>query len=545
MAVGEPTNEAGGATAVTGTPSERLPVTAAILAGGRSIRMGTDKTLLTIGGEPMITRVTAAALEYCEQVVVITNFPENLEGLTLPASVEIIADDTPLLGPLGGLSTALAHAKHEWVLALAADMPWVSRDIVAALWDARGDADAVIPVTDSGIEPLLALYRVATAGPVAHDVLASGRRRIAAMFPRLAVADLPLSLVQELDPTFSSFFNINTPADLAEARARSSETELDRFAAAPVAGAPAAAPMPPERATAGPQSAIDERTAPLAPSGETQRPPAHAPETDLARAARERRPVRILHAGRDRSGMPSERPITLFLNDIEVATVQATTQHVQDMAIGFLVTEGLLKDRDAFQNVTVDDKYDLVYVTSEESVPEDLVHDTSKRYVTSGCGKGITFSSIGHARGLDRITHDLTVEPVDLYDWIAEMASRSEDYRETGGYHSCGLVIDRRLVLVREDVGRHNAADKLIGRAWLDRLPMDRGVLLSTGRLSYEMTVKAAKVRIPVVASRSAATDLSVQIADELGITLVGYVRGGKILIYTHPYRIAGATDVQ
>lgn len=507
---------------------DRLPVTAVVLAGGRSIRMGTDKTLLTLAGEPLVTRACSTALEYCERAMIVTNYPETLRDLALPSRVTIVTDETPFLGPLGGLATAFSHTSDEWVLALAADMPWVSREVIQALWEARADADVVIPVTDRGIEPLLALYRVAAAGPVAHDVLASARRRIAAMFPYLRVAELPLSRVQDMDPTFSSFFNINTPADLAEARARSSETELDRFASAPVAETPAR-----------------EATIADATPQQTETPPMHvSTDTDLARAARAHRPIRLLHAVRDRSGMPSERPITLFLNDVEVATVQATTEHVEDMAIGFLVTESLLKDRDALIGVTVDDKYDFVYVASRETVPEDLVHDTSKRYVTSGCGKGITFSSIGHARGLDRITQDLTIEPVDLYDWIAEMASRSEEYRETGGYHSCGLVIDGELVLVREDVGRHNAADKLIGRAWLDRLPMDRAVLLSTGRLSYEMTVKAAKVRIPIVASRSAATDLSVQIADELGITLIGYVRGGKILMYTHPHRIAGADSV-
>ena len=451
------------------------------------MRMGVDKTLLAVDGVPLVSRVVAAARAVCAHAVVVTNRPEALAAVDLPADVAVFVDDVPYQGPLGGLATALASAEDDWVLGLAADTPWLSPDLVRALWALRDGADVVIPVTDKGAEPLLALYCVDACLPAARAALASGRRRIVAIFGSVKVREVPVEALRAADPDLLSLVNVNTPADLAEAR------------------------------EGGPEAAASTASAPSDAGG-----PMH---------------VSVVEVGTHRArGMPSERPVTVYMNDVEVATIQATPRDLEEMAVGFLVAEGLAEDREALRSIEVDHKRGMVYVTTTESVPDDMVFKT--RYVTSGCGKGVTFSSVGHARGLDKITSDISVTPEELHELMTEMAHRAEQYRDTGGIHTCGLARGGRLLLVREDIGRHNALDKLLGRAWLDRIPVRDAVLLSTGRISYEMSVKAAKSRVPIVASRTSVTDLAAEIATELGITLVGYVRGGKLVIYTHPERV-------
>lgn len=459
-----------------------IPVTAAVLAGGRSQRMGVDKTLLPFDGEPLVRRVTELAAQVCSSVIVVTNRPEAIAEAGLPDSVRVLADEVAYQGPLGGLVTALANAEDEWVLALAADMPWLEPRVIRALWDARDGAQVVLPTSEKGPEPLLALYHTSCL-PEARRVLESGRRRLIAMLPNVKTVEVSLDTLRAVDPGLRSLVNVNTPEELLEVRDEASSS----------AGEP------------------------------TQR-------------------VSVIEIGSRRSrGMPSERPVTVFLNDDEIATTQGTPEDLADLAAGFLVSEGFLTDRDALEGIDVDQKRGLVYVRSAEQAPADVAE--RKRYVTSGCGKGVTFASVGHARGIDPVDSDATVGSEEIYNLMGQLARAAAAYRDTGGMHSCGLGVNGELALIREDVGRHNALDKLFGRAWLDRIPTKDAILLTTGRISYEMAVKAAKAHVPVVVSRTAVTDLAAEVAERAAITLVGYARGGKLVVYTNAHRITQTTE--
>ena len=496
---------------------QKLALTAVVLAGGRSLRMGVDKTQIDIGGQALVTRAVNAVAPFAAQVIIVTNRPENLPLAQLPDNIEIITDEVAYQGPLGGLATALKVARHQWALTVAADMPWISEAVVRLLWGRRSGADIVVPVGELGPEPLLALYRVAAAGPVAQSVLASGRRRLAALFPDLRVCEVALSELREFDPQLATLFNINTQTDLDVARAFAQATGRD------LEGAPSHKKSKHPAATP---------TAAAAGAGTGDLP---------APAGAKRGGVRVMTSVETGRQMPIEAPITIVLNDEEVATTQATPKDLDDLAVGFLVSEGLLTDRSAFRGVDIDSKRGLVYVATRESVPDDLA--TRTRYLTSGCGTGVTFASLGHARGLQPLDAAVELTPNDLYRWMAELADKSADYKDRGGYHSCGLVIGGQLALVREDIGRHNAVDKVLGHAWRAGIDLTQAVLLSSGRISYEMIVKAAKNRVPVVGSRSAATNLATEVAEDLGITLAGYIRGGKVVLYAHPERVIAENE--
>ena len=201
---------------MTSIAPERLPLTAAILAGGRSTRMGVDKILLDIQGELLIRRVLDAVTQTCARIAVVTNRPGDLAVLGLPLEVSVLSDEIAYQGPLGGLATALAWTQDEWVLAVAADIPWIEPAVVRALWAARGQAAVVVPVTDHGPEPLLALYHRRCL-PVVNAALAAGRLKLRAILEELPVVRVPAEALRQIDANLASFENINTPEDLARA----------------------------------------------------------------------------------------------------------------------------------------------------------------------------------------------------------------------------------------------------------------------------------------------------------------------------------------
>jgi FdhD protein len=161
-----------------------------------------------------------------------------------------------------------------------------------------------------------------------------------------------------------------------------------------------------------------------------------------------------------------------------------------------------------------------------------------KRTVTSGCGKGATFYHILDSVSAKPVASDVVITVEKIRSLMAELNRMSDLYRETGGVHNSALADTERILVFRDDIGRHNAVDKIRGVCFLDDIPLQDKILVTTGRISSEIVIKAAKMEVPVVISRSAPTSLALDLAERIGLTLVGYVRGDRMTVYTGKERI-------
>jgi len=233
---------------------------------------------------------------------------------------------------------------------------------------------------------------------------------------------------------------------------------------------------------------------------------------------------------------PQERPTTLLLNGHHLLTVQTTPLWLDDWALGFLFSEGVVEGADAVRSVHVEPGSGAAATVQVDAVtsPRWKPHMARQRYITSGCGKGVTFSSMRDALTLAPVAHRLPVEPERLARWQSRLEEGAELYRRTRGLHGAAVAhVDRDEIIVREDIGRHNAVDKAVGAALRKGWDMARCVVVTSGRISCEMCAKLGRAGIAVGASRTAATDQAVRLAERLGIALVGYLRPDRMVLYT------------
>ena len=234
---------------------------------------------------------------------------------------------------------------------------------------------------------------------------------------------------------------------------------------------------------------------------------------------------------RDASMLPVERPFRLIVNEREIVTLMATPQDLEDLAFGWLWANDLITEAGEVKQLMADAPRALIWVEISGKLP-----DTFTRTISSGCGGGALIADL--SAQLPKLTSTLAVEVTTLARLMDDFFALSVLYKEPGGVHGAAVASPEEVLFVAEDIGRHNAVDKVIGRALRAGEPLEEKLILTTGRISTEMMMKSAKAGFPIVASRTAATDLAVELAVEAGITVAGYTRKGGAVVYTHPERL-------
>lgn len=234
-----------------------------------------------------------------------------------------------------------------------------------------------------------------------------------------------------------------------------------------------------------------------------------------------------------------EHPVTLHLNGREVVTLLCAGHHLDELAAGFFYAEGFLRSAEDLEAIRVDGAAGRVEVTTaaEPAIASQL---WSKRTVTSGCGKGSAFYHALDALLSKPCQSPLRVSPAQIVERMEDLNRRSETYRRTHGVHNTALATADELLVFRDDIGRHNAADMVVGHVFLKGIPLGDKLLLTTGRLTSEILLKAARVGVPILVSRNAATGLAVELATKLNLTLIGYARAGRFTVYSGSERILG-----
>ncbi|HEV8640885.1 MAG TPA: formate dehydrogenase accessory sulfurtransferase FdhD [Methylomirabilota bacterium] len=220
-----------------------------------------------------------------------------------------------------------------------------------------------------------------------------------------------------------------------------------------------------------------------------------------------------------------EQPLTVYVNGERFLTLLCSPMQLDALVIGYLWMEkiiGGLEEIRSLEISVVDGRADVV-LTEPVTLP-------TERILTSGCGGGITFR-IDH-RLFPRLESSLRVAPAALAAQMKELAAAAVHYRVSRGIHGAALSDGARLLVVAEDVGRHNAVDKVKGEAMKQDIATVDRILLSTGRISSEMLLKAARMGVPVVASRTSPTEMAVALAEQLGVTVCGYVRPDGLNLY-------------
>jgi FdhD protein len=246
--------------------------------------------------------------------------------------------------------------------------------------------------------------------------------------------------------------------------------------------------------------------------------------------------------GIDQTGTPIEtsvtveRPLTLFLNGQEIVTMMTICDYPEYLALGYLLNQNMLRTDDRVTDIVYDDEIETVVVRTER--PTDYEQKLKKKTLTSGCAQGTVFGDLMEKFEDVRLSSTARIRTSWLAALIRKINTAPSLYLEAGAIHGCVLACEDRPLVYMEDVGRHNAVDKVAGYMWRHGLTPEDKIFYTTGRLTSEMVIKTVQMGIPILVSRSGFTAWGVDLARQAGLTLIGRARGRRFVALAGEERI-------
>ena len=232
-----------------------------------------------------------------------------------------------------------------------------------------------------------------------------------------------------------------------------------------------------------------------------------------------------------------ELPLTIFLNGRELVTTLCSPVSLDYLVVGILASEGLLGSKDEIKSLKVDDETGVAYVETKGN-KEKTGEQLFKPLVASGGGKGASSYKMPDVDNKERVISQATISASEVAALVSDFLYRSSAYQTTHGVHSASLCDNKGILVFHDDIGRHNAIDKVFGQCLLDGIPLDDRIIITSGRISSEILLKVARRKIPILISKAAPTNLGVRLANNLGVTIIRFIRGKGTKVYSHGWRV-------
>ena len=231
-----------------------------------------------------------------------------------------------------------------------------------------------------------------------------------------------------------------------------------------------------------------------------------------------------------------EGSLTIFLNNQEIVTLMCVLDHPKYLALGYLLNQNMIKKSEKIKSVDYDDDLNVIVIRTNSKTNYEKI--LKKKITTSGCAQGTVFGNIYEEIKKINLKSNISIKGSWIYEISKKINHTPSLYLEVGAVHGCVLIEKNDPIIYMEDVGRHNAVDKIAGYMFLKKISCKNKIFYTTGRLTSEMVIKTVKMGIPILISRSGFTSWGVDLAKKTNLTLIGRAKGKKYLILSGFHRI-------